>query len=70
MSTAPWEQDHYSYSGPGVSISCEVEFDRETGKYVATNELGQTYRAGNRHAAALGCFLQWMNPPHQEDDDV
>lgn len=62
--SAPWEEDHYSFSGPGVAGRCDVEFDKEGACYVATMGTGHVGTADSRHAAALACFEAWLTNRH------
>lgn len=64
LPNAPWEQDHYSYSGPGVAISCDVAYDPERECYVATGSSGHVGTGDNHHTAALACFEAWMTNRH------
>lgn len=61
---SPWEQEHYSFSGPGVAISCEVVYDSDRECYVAKGDSGHVGTADSRHAAALACFEAWMTNRH------
>lgn len=58
-SKPPWEQDHYSFSGPGVAISCEVDYDRERECYLAIGSAGHRGTGESPDAAALACFMAW-----------
>lgn len=59
MHKAPWEQEHYSFSGPGVAISCKVDYDKERECYLAVGSSGHRGTADNSHAAALNEDLAW-----------
>jgi hypothetical protein len=58
--SAPWEQDRYSFTGPGVAISCKVDYDNQRGLYLATSGSGFRGTGESRHAAALACFRAWV----------
>jgi hypothetical protein len=60
----PWEQDSYSFSGPGVAGSCEVKYDEERGCWAATMSTGHVGTADSRHGAALACFEAWLTNRH------
>lgn len=66
--TAPWEQEHYSFTGPGVAISCKVEYSKDEECYIAMPEQGGGYHVGkstqSAHDAALACFEAWMTGRH------
>lgn len=57
---APWEQERYSFSGPGVAISCKVDYDPERECYLAVGSAGHRGTGDTVHAAALNCFRAWM----------
>jgi hypothetical protein len=61
---APWEREHYSFTGPGVAISCKVAYDSAEGCYVAAPEQEGGRHVGksmqSAHDAALACFQAWM----------
>lgn len=67
LPTPPWENEHYSFTGPGVAISCEVNYNRSTGVYVATGDTGIVATAHSKHEAALRLFTAWLYPPEDRD---
>lgn len=57
---APWERTDYSFTGPGVAVSCEVDWDREQERYVAKGEGWVGFSRTSAKAAALNCFRGWL----------
>lgn len=52
--------DTFTFQGPGVAISCEVDFNREEGYYEARSYEGFRGTGDSRKAAALACFEAWV----------
>lgn len=75
---SPFTEDDrtYTFRGPSVAISCQVDYDREREAYVATSAEGfYGVDRHSRHAAALRCFSAWMvgneqgyKPPDARED--
>ena len=52
---------YYSFTGPHVAISCDVEYDREHEEYRATSSAGFHGAGQTADEAALACFSAWMS---------
>ena len=51
---------YYSFTGPNVAISCDVEWDDVDECYHAKNSVGFHGTGDSRHEAALACFQAWL----------
>lgn len=61
---APWDQEHWSFSGPGTAISCNVEYSQDRECYVATGSAGFVGTGDSPQQAALACFEAWCTNRH------
>ena len=60
-----WRREHYSFIGPGVTISCEVTFDHKEKLYVASSVEGFVGTSSHsEREAALACFEAWLTNRH------
>lgn len=58
------DDSYYAFTGPGVAISCHVDWDEAHGYYHAHSKEGFHGTGDSRQMAALMCFQAWCSNQH------